>query len=257
MNKIFQIDPINLLGVSVHPIGSKNLNDMIGNIILRNEKHLILHVNAHCLNLTFKYPWLRQFLNRATIVFCDGFGVILGARILGSHIPERITYADWMWQLAQYAEQQGFSLFFLGARQSVAEKAATCLVEKYPGLRIAGVHNGHFDKTPGGPENTTVIQKINEARCNILIVGFGMPLQEKWLMENWKYIDANIALTGGAVFDYISGELRRSPQWMTNHGLEWLGRLIIEPSRLWKRYLLGNPVFLWRILRQRLCMGKY
>jgi N-acetylglucosaminyldiphosphoundecaprenol N-acetyl-beta-D-mannosaminyltransferase len=79
-----------------------------------------------------------------------------------------------------------------------------------------------------------------------------MPLQERWLMENWDHIDANVALTGGAVFDYVSGELQRAPRWMTDNGLEWLGRLLIEPRRLWKRYLIGNPLFIWRVLKQRL-----
>ena len=79
-----------------------------------------------------------------------------------------------------------------------------------------------------------------------------MPLQEHWLMENWHRIESNIALTGGAVFDYVSGDLRRAPRWMNENGLEWLGRLVIEPRRLWRRYLVGNPHFLYRVFRQRL-----
>ena len=94
--------------------------------------------------------------------------------------------------------------------------------------------------------------RTNAVKPNILIVGFGTPLKERWLMENWDRIEVNVALTGGAVFDYVSGELRRAPRWMTDHGLEWLARLIIEPCRLWKRYLIGNPLFLWRVLKQRL-----
>jgi N-acetylglucosaminyldiphosphoundecaprenol N-acetyl-beta-D-mannosaminyltransferase len=80
----------------------------------------------------------------------------------------------------------------------------------------------------------------------------GMPIQELWLEENWDRVNANIALTGGAVFDYISGDLKRAPHWMTDHGLEWLGRLIIEPRRLWKRYMIGNPLFLWRVFRHHI-----
>lgn len=143
-------------------------------------------------------------------------------------------------------------MFFLGSKPGIAEKAAQRLQERHPNLVIAGTHHGYFDKTPGSLENEAIIQQINAARPNILIVAFGMPLQEKWLMENWERIDANIALTGGAVFDYISGELARAPRWMTDNGLEWLGRLLIEPGRLWKRYVIGNPLFLWRILLQRL-----
>jgi len=78
-----------------------------------------------------------------------------------------------------------------------------------------------------------------------------MPIQERWLKQNWDRLECNVAFTGGAVFDYISGELRRPPRWMTSHGLEWLGRLIIEPRRLWRRYIIGNTLFLWRVVKQR------
>jgi N-acetylglucosaminyldiphosphoundecaprenol N-acetyl-beta-D-mannosaminyltransferase len=186
------------------------------------------------------------------LVFCDGAGVMLGARLLGHHIPERITYADWIWQLAEFAEPRGFTFFFLGARPGVADKAAASLKARYPALRVVGTHHGYFDKTPGSAENEAVIEQINAVKPNILIVGFGMPLQERWLRDNWDHIDANVALTGGAVFDYVSGELQRAPRWMTDNGLEWLGRLLIEPRRLWKRYLIGNPLFIWRVLKQRL-----
>lgn len=88
--------------------------------------------------------------------------------------------------------------------------------------------------------------------ADILIVGFGMPLQERWLVENRVGLDVRVALAGGAVFDYVSGRLRRAPRLLTDHGFEWLGRLLIESRRLWRRYLVGNPVFLARVLRQRL-----
>lgn len=242
----------NILGVQVSSITVNEVHAYIAGIIQISQKSVILNVNVNCINLSFTLPWLRRYLNQADLVFVDGAGVMLGARLLGYKVPQRITYADWMWQLAEFAEPRGFTFFFLGARPGVAEKAARRLKERFPNLCIVGTHHGYFDKTPGSLENEAVIQRINAVRPNILIVGFGMPLQEHWLMENWDRIEANVALTGGAVFDYVSGELRRAPRWMTDHGLEWLGRLVIEPRRLWKRYLIGNPLFLWRVLRQRL-----
>lgn len=249
--KVLEPDNEKILGVTICSLTSNQLHQQLEQIILFGEKHLILHANVYALNIAHEVDWFRNFLNSAKIIFCDGAGVMLGARILGYHIPERITYADWAWQLAKFAEQRGFTFFFLGAKPGVAEKASIKLKERYPDLQVVGVHHGYFDKTPGNPENEAVIRQINAVKPNILIVGFGMPLQERWLMENWDRIEANVALTGGAVFDYISGELRRGPRWMTNHGLEWLARLIIEPRRLWKRYIIGNPLFLWRVLKQR------
>lgn len=243
---------INILGVQVHPLTMAELNERISDLIERNAHAQVLNVNVHCLNLAHKQPWLRDLLNHAEIVFCDGAGVILGARLLGQHIPERITYADWFWHLGELAETRGYSLYFLGAKPGIAQKAAEKMTERFPQLRIAGVRDGYFDKDPGSAENEAVIREINNLSPDILVLGMGMPLQERWLNDNWGRLDARIGLTGGAVFDYISGDLQRAPAWMTDNSMEWLGRLIIDPGRLWRRYLIGNPQFLFRVLKERL-----
>jgi len=243
--------PVEILGVQVHPLTVDELHEQLAAVIDVNGRARVLHVNAHGLNLAAERPWLRAFLNTAEIVFCDGAGVMLGARLLGYHIPQRITYADWMWQLAAFCAGRGFSLYFLGARPGVAAAAAAQLQARYPALKIAGVQHGYFNQAADHEENQGVIARINETGADILLVGMGMPRQEQWLRDNWTRLQINVALTGGAVFDYMSGELRRAPRWMTDNGLEWLGRLLIEPGRLWKRYLLGNPIFLARVLASR------
>ncbi len=241
-----------MLGVGVDPVTVEGLHAEVGRLIRSGERGLVLNVNAHCLNLCYEDPTLRAFLNGADVVFCDGAGVRLAARLLGGRIPERITYADWAWHLAALAEEQGFSLYFLGASPGVAEGAARRLRARHPDLEVAGVRHGFFDHAEGSPENEAVLQEINGAKPDILLVGLGMPLQEYWLMENHHRIEAGVALTGGAVFDYVSGELRRGPPVLTGNGFEWLARLLVEPRRLWRRYLIGNPLFLLRVLRQRL-----
>jgi N-acetylglucosaminyldiphosphoundecaprenol N-acetyl-beta-D-mannosaminyltransferase len=243
---------VDVLGVGVNPLTVEELHEKIAGYVEEGGHALVLHANVHGLNLAYRDARLRSLFNAAPIVFCDGSGVMLGARILGRRIPERITYADWMWEVAAFAEENGFSFFFLGARPGVAEKAAERLRERFPGLKIAGTHHGYFDRAPGSPENGAVVAKINAARPDILLVAFGMPLQEFWLMENWGKVEANVALTGGAVFDYVSGELRRGPGILVNNGMEFLARLIVEPRRLWRRYVLGNPLFIMRVLKQRL-----
>jgi N-acetylglucosaminyldiphosphoundecaprenol N-acetyl-beta-D-mannosaminyltransferase len=247
---------INILGVQIHPLTVAQLHQWMANYIAQDAHALVLNVNVNCLNLGMAHRWLREFLNQAEIVFCDGAGVMLGAQILGHQIPERITYADWIWQLAEFAEPHGYTFYFLGARPGIAEQAAQNLRKRFPTLKITGVRNGYFDKTANSKENEAVIADINVCRPNILVLGMGMPLQERWLMENWDRLNVNVVLTGGAVFDYISGDLQRAPKWMTDNGLEWLGRLLIEPRRLWKRYVLGNPLFLWRVFQQRLGLLK-
>jgi N-acetylglucosaminyldiphosphoundecaprenol N-acetyl-beta-D-mannosaminyltransferase len=246
------IGTVDVLGVRIHQLTVDNFFNLLNRIIQNHRKALIASVNVNAINLAYEYKWFRQFLNNSDYAFCDGAGVVLGAQILGQYLPQRFTSADWMWDLAAYAEKQGFTFYFLGARSGIAEKAAFRLRDRYPNLQIIGIQHGYFDKTLRSKENELIIQDINQLKPNILLVGFGMPVQERWLMENWDRLEVNAAITLGAVFDYISGELKRAPSWFNQHGLEWLGRLIIEPRRLWRRYLIGNPVFLWRIFLQRI-----
>jgi len=247
---------IRLTGVQLTLWSQAELLAAIEGWVCRRSKAIVLSGNVHAFNLAYNQPWLRDFMNRADAVRLDGVGLRLAAAIMGVRTPPRMTWADLAWDLAAFCEARDFTLFFLGSRPGVAEKAAERLTQVCPRLRVVGVHHGYFDTAPDSPENETLLRKINTARPDILIVGLGMPLQERWLMDNWTRIEAVVALTGGAVFDYVSGELRRAPRWMTHHGLEWLGRLLVEPRRLWQRYLIGNPLFLWRVLKQRLGLLK-
>ena len=233
------------------PLTARELGEEIERLVRGGERALVLNVNAHCLNLCHDDPDLRAFVNDAEVVFCDGAGVMLAARMLGGRIPERITYADWIWQLADLAAARGFSLYLLGARPGVAREAARRLQRRYPDLEIVGTGHGYFDHSAGSQENEAVVEEINAAAPDLLLVGLGMPLQELWLMENrHRLYAAGVALTGGAVFDYASGRVRRGPRLLTESGFEWLARLLREPRRLWRRYLVGNPLFFLRVLRQ-------
>lgn len=252
---ISPVGTVDIFGVSVHALTVAELHSAFAETIGNDRRAMVLNVNVHCLNLAYDRPWLVDLLNSADLVYCDGAGVVLGAKLLNQQLPGRITLADWLWELADFSQAHGYSLFFLGAQQGVAQKAAEQLVERFPNLKIAGTHHGYFDKSPGSDENLRIIQHVNEANADILIVGFGMPIQEKWLMENWALLKVHVAIAGGAIFDFISGELKRAPMWMNNNGLEWLGRLLIEPRRLWHRYVIGNPIFLARVLRERF-LGK-
>jgi N-acetylglucosaminyldiphosphoundecaprenol N-acetyl-beta-D-mannosaminyltransferase len=249
----FQSVPaVRVLGVRIHALTVADLHRLIAATIDSHQRALVMHVNAHGMNLAYDRPWLIDVLNQADLVYCDGGGVVLGARLLGQHLPGRITLADWLWELAEFATQSGYSLFFLGARPGVAAQAADRLRQRFPDLKIAGTHHGYFDKATDSAENEGVRQLIRACKPDILLVGFGMPMQEQWLHDNWPHLDIPIAITGGAIFDFISGNLKRAPAWMNNIGLEWLGRLLVEPHRLWQRYLVGNPLFLTRVIRTRL-----
>jgi N-acetylglucosaminyldiphosphoundecaprenol N-acetyl-beta-D-mannosaminyltransferase len=240
-----------ILGTQISLCDKSGLLQIIHETLVNKRRLMILSGNVHSFNLAYENEWLRDFFNQADVVRLDGAGLRLGARLLGISTPPRMTWADFAWDLAKFCAEHQFSLFFLGGRPGVAEKAADKLRIPHPSLNIVGINHGYFDKMTDHLENETVIAQINAVRPDILIVGFGMPLQEKWLHENWERLNVKVALTGGAVFDYISGELQRGPKWMTDNGLEWLARLVLEPRRLWRRYIVGNPLFLWRVFKQR------
>ncbi len=240
-----------ILGTKLSRYSREELLQFIKEAVLSKRKVTILSGNVYSYNLAYKNIWFQRYFNQADIVRLDGSGVRLGAKILGYDTPERMTWADFAWDLAAYLQANQISIYFLGGKPGVAEKAAQNLLEKFPGLIHLGSEHGYFDKQTESSQNINIIQTINQKKPDVLVVGLGMPVQEKWLIENRNSLEVAVVMTGGAVFDYISGELKRGPKWMTDHGLEWLARMLIEPKRLWKRYIIGNPKFIYRVLLQR------
>ncbi len=241
-----------ILGVNVDEITQEALFTFIFDSICNCRKVIISNVNVHAINLAYSHPKFRTIINSSQAIFCDGFGVKWAVYLFKGLKLHRFTPPDWFGRFAGECEKQGFSIFFLGSRQEVVEKAADILKETYPNLKIVGVHHGFFDRQIIGLENRQVVQMINSLRPDNLVVGFGMPIQEQWIHDNFDDLQTHILLPVGAFFDYFAGNIRRAPQWMTNHGLEWLGRLVIEPNRLWKRYIVGNPLFIWRVIKHHI-----
>jgi N-acetylglucosaminyldiphosphoundecaprenol N-acetyl-beta-D-mannosaminyltransferase len=209
----------------------------------------VMYANAHVLNQAQAHPELLTALEEADLVYCDGYGVRLAARALDREIPHRMTGADWVWGLAALCEAEGRSLYLLGSEPGVAAEAARRLERWYPDLRIAGTHHGYFE--PGSPHDDRVVEDLNARRPDIVLVGMGTPKQELWVQRNAHRVEADVLWTVGALFDYVSGRTPRAPAWLADNGLEWIFRLAIEPQRMWRRYLLGNPVFVSRVVAAR------
>jgi N-acetylglucosaminyldiphosphoundecaprenol N-acetyl-beta-D-mannosaminyltransferase len=246
-----QAGGVSIFGTKLSQLSRAGLLDAVGRAAGTEGRARFLYLNVHAANLAYELPWLRTVYNTSEYVVCDGFGVKWGARLLGRRVPARLTPPDWLPHVAELAARCGYSLFFLGNRPGVPERAAEMLAAQYPGLRIVGTQHGYFDKTPGSVENEAVVRCIRLARPHILYVGFGVPTQERWLWENWDRLEVKVGIAVGAMLDFVAGATPRGPRWMTNHGLEWLTRLATEPRRLWRRYLIGNPLFFYRVLKQR------
>lgn len=208
----------------------------------------VMYVNAHVVNQSTVTPGLGDALRRADLVYCDGYGVRLAARVLNMPVPHRMTGADWIWGLATLCELAGQPIYLLGSEPPIAREAADRLRRTYPGLDVVGAHHGFFDLD--SPHNERVIEHINAHGPRIVLVGMGTPKQELWVDRYAERLDGAVVWTVGALFDYVSGRIPRAPRWLADNGLEWIFRLAIEPHRMWRRYLLGNPVFLSRVLTE-------
>ncbi len=240
---------VDVLDVRVDAVNSDKLNEEIGSVVERGGHAYFAYVNIHAINLAQKDKPFRDFLNAAPLVYCDGEGVRLGARILGVRLPPRIVLTYWIWNLCGVCEARRYSIFLLGGTPDVVRRASENLRGKFPNLNITGAQHGYFEKQ--GSESDSVIEQVNRARPNILFVCFGMPMQEHWVRENFSKLNVNMILFGGSTIDYTAGVKRVAPLWMRSVGLEWLFRLVQEPRRLWKRYLIGNPVFVAKVIAQR------
>lgn len=248
---------VDIFGVKVASTTLEELIELILNTIEYREKLILSYINVYALNLAYEDHAYKNYLKRSDIIFCDGIGVKIAAKFLNGTNLHRHTPPDWFPELALKCAAAGHSFFFLGAGDGVTQKAAQILKQQNPNIKIHGTHHGYFDKSVDGIQNECVVDEINRLSPNILLVGFGMPIQERWIYENAARLNVNIILPVGAFFDYYTGDVIRAPRWMTDHGFEWLGRLIIEPRRLWKRYVIGNPLFFWRILKQKIGWEKY
>jgi N-acetylglucosaminyldiphosphoundecaprenol N-acetyl-beta-D-mannosaminyltransferase len=235
--------------VPVHPMALEATIDWMLDTIAGGRRATVLYANVYGVNLAQSDRDLRGAYRSADLVFCDGQGVRLGARLLGCHLPERYTPPDWIEQFAARCAERGYRIFLLGTEQVIVERAAERLRVRFPGLEVAA-HHGFFDLD--GAENAAVLERIAAFAPHVVLVGMGMPRQERWIARNAPALEANVTMSVGALFDYLAERVARGPRWLTDNGFEWVCRLWYEPRRLWRRYLLGNPRFLWLIARQRL-----
>ncbi len=211
-----------------------------------HQKSLFSFVNADCLNIAYQHWKYRHALAQADQVFADGSGIRMACRLLKEKLLGNVNGTDLFPKLCERLADTNLSLYLLGAKPGVAQATATAMQQRYPGLKIAGTQDGYFK-----PEKTSqVIEEINQSGASILLVAMGAPRQELWLAEHRAQLNPAVCIGVGGLFDFYSGRIPRAPLWMREIGLEWFWRLLREPTRVWKRYLIGNPLFLYRVLQQ-------
>ena len=232
------------------------LVDVVAKAVGDRTRCIIANHNLHSLYLCHHEPKMREFYASADYTHIDGLSLVLLGRLLGLRFnsDHRTTYLDLVPQLAVEANKRQWRIFYLGSKPGVAEKGARVLRDRYPGLLIFTC-DGYFDTSRSGSANQRVLAEIRDCAPDVLMVGMGMPRQETWILENHKDIAAHAILCSGAFMDYIAGEIPAPPRWLGPLGLEWLYRLLSEPGRLWRRYLLEPWFILFEITKQLLSNG--
>lgn len=236
---------IDFLGVEISAITKDGIVDEIINFALMGKHKMITYLNAHCMNVSFYDFEYREILKAADLVYAGGMGIVWASKFFGKALPERINILDFFDKLTEQMREKRLRIYLLGGKIDVVKKTEQVLKER--GLRIIGSSGGFFNET----EEAGIIKEINELRPDILIVGMGVPKQEKWIYSHLDELNINLSWAVGAAFDWLSGYRKRAPKWMVSRGLEWLHRLSQEPGRLWKRYLIGNFVYIYRVLKYK------
>lgn len=213
----------------------------------------IFYVNVHAANLAHQDPAWRETLQAGDLLYCDGAGIVLAGKLLGTPIPMRLTAADWLPDFLRFMADAKLTVFFLGGEPGVPEKAMQYWNTHLPNHTVIGAHHGYIHDNPALEQ--AVIDQINALQPDLLFVGFGMPLQEFWMARNRHRLNVRALWALGAALDYFTGKVPRCPAWMGKLGLEWLFRLWVEPGRMFNRYVVGNPWFLSRILWRRFRQG--
>jgi len=239
---------VEIFGVNIHCVGR---DEILSNAIFwagQSQPRTILYVNAHCLNISTIDPSYRAIINRADLVYPDGISAVWASRWMGGCELEKVTGRVWIDEFCQLAVQNGLKIFIMAGKSGIARVAKRKLVQSHPQIQIVGARDGFFSEL----DEEGILKEINQTRPDVLFIGMGTPIQEKWVTRNRQRIGSPVCWVVGALFDYVAGEETPVPAWMDKYALEWLWRLTRDPVGKWRRVIIGIPEFLIRFIISRL-----
>ena len=237
-----------LMGISLDNL---TLAEAVGEIVQALEgdrPQRVCFVNADCVNLAHRNAEYRETVRTADLAFADGIGMRLAGFVLRRPVRDNVNGTDLFPKLCETLVGGGKRIFLLGARPGTAERLTAWIADRYPGIVVAGCRDGYFPPA----EEADVLGQVRRSRSDLLLVAFGAPRQDVWIARHLPELGVNVAIGVGGLFDFFSGRIPRAPLWLRRLGMEWCYRLYQEPRRLGRRYLLGNPVFLARVVRERI-----
>ncbi len=247
---------VNILGVGISAVNMAMALDTIESWITRREPHYVCVTGVHGVIESQRDEGLRRIHNASGLTTPDGMPLVWLSWLKGHHQVGRVYGPDLMLALCERSVTWSYRHFFYGGAEGVPEQLVANLRQRFPEFQVGGFYSPPFRPlTP--EEDEQVVQMINQAAPDIVWVGLSTPKQERWMADHVGRVKAPVLIGVGAAFDFITGRKRQAPRWMQRNGLEWLFRLLTEPRRLWRRYLVNNPLFVSLVLAQALGLRRY
>lgn len=241
---------ITILNTLIDVLNTKETIDLVEQYVTTKTPLHLMGVNADKINEVNSNESMKKIVNSCGIINADGASVILASKYLKKPLPERVAGIDLMQNLVALSEKKGYKIFLLGAKQSVVEKTADVLMQRHPNLNIVGIHNGYFKEC----DWINISNELKKLKPDFVFVGITSPLKE-YLIEFLQNNGNKCVFMGvGGSFDVISGNIARAPVWMQKCNLEWLFRVMQEPRRLFKRYFIGNYIFIKSVFKEKVRM---
>ena len=237
-----------LLDIDLQNLSMVEAVTLIEANLAKKKQCTIYFANPDCLNKMISDREYFRILKEGDFIFPDGIGLVIAGKMLQTPLKENINGTDMLPFICRMAASKGYSIFLLGGKPGIAEKAGKKISTTY-GTTLAGTAHGYFDHRT---ESDSVITAINNSGAAILLVGFGAPLQEKWISLHRHKLKPGVLMGVGGLFDFYSGNIRRAPDWIREIGFEWVYRMLQEPGRMWQRYVVGNPLFLYRVMKWKM-----
>jgi N-acetylglucosaminyldiphosphoundecaprenol N-acetyl-beta-D-mannosaminyltransferase len=246
----------NILGVGISAINMELAILALDKWIEKKEKQYITVTGVQGLVESQRDENLRKIHNRAGLVTPDGMPLVWLCRLKGYQQVARVYGPDLMQAVCEQSLEKGYRNYFYGSGKGTSDLLREKLIARYPGLQVVGTYSPPFHAlTP--EEDRQIVNEINASQPDILWVGLGTPKQELWMAAHLGKVDASLMIGVGAAFDFLAGIKKQAPPWMRRSGLEWFFRLLTEPGRLWKRYLINNPLFIIFLIGQIFGINKY
>lgn len=250
------LDRVNILGVGVSASNIQQTVATMADWIEQDIRKYVVTCNVYTVMLCRQDPILRAVVNQAGLTTPDGMPLVILSRTQGRDHVRQVSGTDLMVAFSDIAAKRGYRQFYYGGAPGVPEKVAETLTRQFPHLQVAGTfsppfHNMVFE------EDEAVVAEINASKPDVVWVGLGSPKQDFWIANHRRRLDTPVLVGVGAAFDFLSGQVPRAPLWMRKMALEWFFRLMIEPRRLWRRYLIYNPLFAVHVLGQLMGVKSY